>query len=45
MKRLSRDFTRGEKALLLLLALILLGLTYYLVVDRPVRAALESARA
>ena len=45
MKRLSRDFTRGEKALLLLLALVLLGLTYYLVVDRPVRAALESARA
>ena len=45
MKRLSRDFTRGEKALLLLLALILLGLTYYLAVDRPVRAALESARA
>ena len=25
MKRLSRDFTRGEKALLLLLALVLLG--------------------
>ena len=45
MKRLSRDFTRGEKALLLLLALILLGLAYYLVVDRPVRSALESARA
>ena len=45
MKRLSRDFTRGEKALLLLLALILVGLTYYLVVDRPVRSALESARA
>ena len=45
MKRLSRDFTRGEKALLLLLALVLLGLTYYLVVDRPVRSALESAKA
>ena len=45
MKRLSRDFTRGEKALLLLLALVLVGLTYYLVVDRPVRSALESARA
>ena len=45
MKRLSRDFTRGEKALLLILALILVGLTYYLVVDRPVRSALESARA
>ena len=44
MKRLSRDFTRGEKALLLILALILVGLTYYLVVDRPVRSALESAR-
>ena len=45
MKRLSRDFTRGEKVLLLILALILVGLAYYLVVDRPVRAALESARA
>ena len=45
MKRLSRDFTRGEKALLLLLALILVGMAYYFVVDRPVRRALESARA
>ena len=45
MKRLSRDFTRGEKTILLLLALILVGLAYYFVVDRPVRSALESARA
>ena len=45
MKRLSRDFTRGEKALLLLLALILVGMAYYFVVDRPVRTALESAKA
>ena len=45
MKRLSRDFTRGEKVLLLLLALVLVGMAYYFVVDRPVRTALESARA
>lgn len=45
MKRLSRDFTRGEKVLLLLLALVLVGLAYYFVVDRPVRSALESAKA
>ena len=45
MKRLSRDFTRGEKVLLLLLALVLVGLAYYFIVDRPVRSALESAKA
>ena len=45
MKRLSRDFTRGEKALLLLLALVLVGMAYYFVVDRPVRSSLESAKA
>ena len=45
MKRLSRDFTRGERILLLVLALVLLGLAYYFVVDRPVRDALESAKA
>jgi Tfp pilus assembly protein PilO len=45
MKRLSRDFTRGEKVLLLLLELILVGMAYYFVVDRPVRMALESAKA
>ena len=45
MKRLSRDFTRGEKVLLLILALVLVGLAYYFVVDRPVRSAMESARA
>ena len=45
MKRLSRDFTRGEKVLLLLLALVLVGMAYYFVVDRPVRTALESAKA
>ena len=45
MKRLSRDFTRSEKALLLILALILVGMAYYFVVDRPVRSSLESAKA
>ena len=45
MKLLSRDFTRGEKALLLLLALILVGLVYYFFVDQPVRSDLAGARA
>ena len=45
MKRLSRDFTRGEKALLLILALVLVCLAYYFIVDRPVRTSLESAKA
>ena len=45
MKVLSRDFTLKEKLLLLLLGLILVGLAYYQFVDRPVRTALESARA
>ena len=45
MKILSRDFTRGEKALLLLLALVLVGMVYYFLVDRPVRNDLASAKA
>lgn len=45
MKMLSRDFTKGERILMALLALILLGLLYYYIVDRPVRASLEKAAA
>ena len=45
MKLLSRDFTRGEKILLLLLALVLLALVYYFVVDKPVRADIAEAQS
>ena len=44
MKVLSRDFTRREKILLLLLALILVGLVYYRFVDQTVREAVTTAR-
>ncbi len=37
MKIFSRDFTKTEKSLLLFLSIILLGLLYLLLVDRPVR--------
>ncbi len=43
MKLLSRDFTRGEKNLLLLLALVLVVLIYFRFVDRPVREGLARA--
>ena len=43
MKLLSRDFTRGEKLLLLLLALVLVVLVYFRFVDRPVREDLARA--
>ena len=45
MKIMSRDFTLAEKALLLILALILLGLGYYYFVDIPVRDAIKSSEA
>ena len=45
MKIWSRDFTRFEKGLLLVLALILVGLAYYFVVDRPVRTTIAQAEA
>lgn len=43
MKVLSRDFTFREKLLIFFLGLILVALAYYQFVDKPVRAALESA--
>ena len=45
MKVMSRDFTLAEKALLLILALILVGLAYYYFVDIPVRNAIKSSQA
>ena len=45
MKILSRDFSRGEKILLVLLALVLVGLVYYQFVDRVVRDNIAQAKA
>lgn len=45
MKLLSRDFTRGEKILILALVIILLALFYYRFVDQPVRLALADAES
>ena len=45
MKILSRDFSRGEKILLALLALVLVGLIYYQFVDKTVRSSIEKANA
>jgi hypothetical protein len=45
VKILSRDFTRAEKIILVLMALVLVGLAYYRIVDRPVREAIEKANA
>ena len=43
MKVLSRDFTRTEKILIAVLALILLALVYYQFVDKSVRQAITNA--
>ena len=45
MKIMSRDFTRTEKILIVVLALILVGLAYYQFVDKPVRQAIINAEA
>ena len=45
MKVLSRDFTRTEIILIIVLALILLGLAYYQFVERPVRASIANAQS
>lgn len=44
MKIWSRDFTRFEKILLLVLSVLLIGLLYYQFVDKPVRKATASAK-
>ena len=45
MKIMSRDFTVREKIMLLVLTLILLFLGYYLVVDQPIRTAINEAKS
>ena len=45
MKVLSRDFTTKEKVLLIILAVILVGLSYYQFFDKPVREATDKAIA
>ena len=45
MKILSRDFSRGEKIILVLLAFVLVGLAYYQFVDKAVRESIEKANA
>ncbi len=44
MKVFTRAFTRKEKILIVILAVILIGLAYYYFVDRNVRSALEEAK-
>ena len=45
MKIMSRNFTRSEKALLIVLAVFLLGLVYYWFVDQPVRESVANSEA
>ena len=45
MKVMSRDFTGKEKALIAVLALILLALVYYYFVDQNVRASLANSES
>jgi len=45
VKIMSRDFTRTEKILIVVLALILLGLVYYQFVDKTVRASITNAQS
>lgn len=45
MKILSRDFTRIEKIVIFVLALVLVGLFYYQFVDKTVRQAITNANA
>ena len=45
MKILSRDFTRAEKIILVILALVLVGLAYYQFVYKMVAESIEKAHA
>ena len=45
MKVFSRDFTRKEKALLIFLSLLMIGLAYYRFVDMDVRETIEKSNA
>ena len=44
MKIWSREFTRFEKILLVVLGVLVVGLVYINLVDRPVRAAITASR-
>lgn len=43
MKMFSREFSRTEKLLIIVLVVILLGLVYYQFVDKSVRSSIENA--
>ena len=45
MKAMGRNFKPGEKVLLLVLALVLLGLGYYWFVDKPIRESISRSHA
>ena len=45
MRILTRDFTKLEKLVLLVLILVLMGLGYYQFVDQPIRQGIEEAHA
>ena len=45
MKSLSRDFTRAEKIILVILALVLVGLAYYQFVYKMVAESIQKAHA
>ena len=45
MKIMSRSFSRGEKILILVLAIVLISLIYYWFVDQPVREAITNSNA
>lgn len=45
MKILSRDFSKGEKALIVGLVLVLIALAYYQFVFKPVQSGLQTAQA
>jgi len=45
MKIMSRDFSKTEKALIIILIIVLVGLAYYYFVDRTVRDSIASAKS
>lgn len=44
MKIITREFTARERALLIILSLIIVALAYYIAVDAPVRSGIQAAR-
>ena len=45
MRLISRDFTIFERALIIALSLVLVGLAYYWIVDQPVKRGIAEANA